>query len=137
MLRIRRQRYFSIHTHSEYSVADALGTVRSIVDRARELGYRGLALTDHGNIAGSVELYQFCRQQGIKPFPGSEMYLVEDRNDKKAKRYHFCVVAYTTEGYRNLVNLTTLSHQNFYHKPIVDLNDIAKLQTRGRPRALP
>ena len=136
MLRIRRQRYFSIHTHSEYSVADALGTVRSIVDRARELGYRGLALTDHGNIAGSVELYQFCRQQGIKPFPGSEMYLVEDRNDKKAKRYHFCVVAYTTEGYRNLVNLTTLSHQNFYHKPIVDLNDIAKLADEGKTKGL-
>ena len=137
-MRIRRARYFSVHTHSEYSVNDAMGTVASIVQRSRELGYRGLALTDHGNIAGTVELYKECRKAGIKPFPGCEMYLVEDRSDKSkaTKRYHFGVFAYTTQGYRNLVNLVNLSHENFYHKPIVDLADLARLKEEGRTEGL-
>lgn len=141
MLKIRRARYWSVHTHSRYSANDAVGKVSQIVERARELGYKGLALTDHGNIAGSVELYQECRKNGIKPFPGCEMYLVEDRSIKdtktvKQKRYHFCVLAYTTEGYRNLVYLSTLSHQNFHNKPIVDLADLAALSESGRTKGL-
>ena len=129
--------YWSVHTHSEYSVKDAMGSVKSIVDRAAELNYPGLALTDHGNIAGAVELYQNCMENGIKPFPGCEMYLVESRIDKrKEKRYHFGVLAYTTEGYRNLVNLVNLSHQNFYRYPIVDLADLADLASAGRLKGL-
>lgn len=137
-MRIKRQQYWSVHTHSEYSANDAMGSVASIVTRARELGYRGLALTDHGNIAGSVELYRECRKVGIKPFPGCEMYLVEDRSNKKTsiKRYHFGVFAYTTEGYRNLVNLVNLSHENFYHKPIVDLADLARLKEEGKTEGI-
>lgn len=136
MFRIKRQRYWSTHTHSEYSARDAAGTVADIVARAREIGYRGLALTDHGNIAGAVELYKECRKNGIKPFPGCEMYLVEDRNNKSAKRYHFCVLAYTTQGYRNLIHLVNLSHENFYHKPIVDLADLARLAEEGKTEGL-
>ena len=129
--------YWSVHTHSEYSAKDAMGSVKSIVDRAAELNYPGLALTDHGNIAGAVELYQNCMEKGIKPFPGCEMYLVESRIDKrKEKRYHFGVLAYTTEGYRNLVNLVNLSHQNFYRYPIVDLADLADLASAGRLKGL-
>lgn len=137
-MKIRKSRYFSIHTHSEFSARDALGTVSSIVERARELGYRGLALTDHGNIAGSVELYKECRSNGIKPFPGMEIYLSLDRHDKvlKEKRYHVGVISYTTEGYRNLVNLTTLSHMNFHRYPIVDLQDLAELSAAGKLRGI-
>lgn len=138
MLNIRRTRYWSPHTHSEYSAKDAIGTVESIVDRARELGYKGLAITDHGNIAASVELYQNCKRQGIKPFPGSEMYLVMSRSDKEynTKRFHFGLVAYTTQGYRNLVYISTLSHQNFYHFPILDLADLARLYEEGRTEGI-
>ena len=63
-------KYFSVHTHSRYSATDALPTPSQIVDRAAELGYQGLGLTDHGNMAGSVELYRACKKAGIKPFPG-------------------------------------------------------------------
>jgi len=141
-VRIRRTpKFWSVHTHSRYSVDDALPSVQDIVKRVSELGQRGLGLTDHGNMAGSVELYQECMKAGIKPFPGSEMYFVPDLSaykkdyrdkHKKAERFHLGVVAYTGEGYENLVNLSTASHQNFFHKPTIDYNILAQLAEDGR-----
>lgn len=107
-----------------------------MVAKAKHLGYRGLGLTDHGNIAGSVRLYQECQKAGIKPFPGSELYIVTDRDNKSAPRYHLGVVAFTTEGYRNLVHLSTQSHRNFHHKPLMDMADLAKLSDEGKLKGL-
>lgn len=138
-------KFWSAHTHSRYSNNDALGHVKDMVARAVELNQPALGLTDHGNMAGSVELYLECMKQGIKPFPGSEMYFVPDlaqyRLDyankyKKAERYHMGVLAYTTEGYENLVNLQTLSHQNFFHKPNVEYSMLAELAEDNRTAGL-
>lgn len=127
-------RFWSVHTHSKYSATDALPTPAAIVARAAELGYQGLGLTDHGNMAGSIELYTECQKAGIKPFPGSELYLVRDRSVKKgpeAKRYHCCMVAYTTQGYRNLIKISTETHRNFHNKPLLDLADLARFHEMG------
>lgn len=132
----RNSKFYSIHTHSRYSFNDALPSPKEIVERAVELGYPALGLTDHGNMAGSVELYRECRKAGIKPMPGSELYLVKDREDKKAKRYHLCLVAYTTQGYRNLVHISSLTHKNFHHKPLIDLSDMAMLKDEGRTEGI-
>lgn len=129
-------RYFSLHTHSRYSANDAMPSVQAIVDRAKELGYRGLGLTDHGNMAGTVQLYQACKKAGIKPFPGTEIYLVRDRSDPKAKRYHAGVLAYTNVGYRNLVALNTKMAEQFHNKPIVDLADLAQMYADGETEGL-
>jgi len=123
--------YWSVHTHSRYSANDALPTVAEIVQRAKELNQPAVGLTDHGNMAGTVQLYLECKKAGIKPFPGTELYLVRDRGDKKAKRYHACVVAYSNEGYKNLVKLNTRAHQQFYNKPILDLADLAEMAEMG------
>lgn len=129
-------RYWSAHTHSRYSVNDALPEVKHIVARAHELGQKGLALTDHGNMAGSIELYTECAKVGIKAFPGSELYFVPDmeqykrdyRNKHlKAQRYHLGVMAYTSAGYEHLVRLSTASHANFFHKPTVDWRVLSQL----------
>ena len=128
--------YWSIHTHSRYSYNDALPSVSDIVAEAKRLGYSGLGLTDHGNMSGAIELYRECKAAGIKPFPGTELYIVHDRNDKRSKRYHAGVVAYTTQGYRNLIHLSTLSHKNFHHKPLLDLSDFAQLSEEGRTEGL-
>lgn len=128
--------YWSVHTHSKFSNKDALPEVSQIVRRAKALGYKGLGLTDHGNMAGSVQLYIECAKAGIRPFPGSELYLVVDRQDKKAKRYHLGVIAFTTQGYRNLIHLSSLTHKNFHHKPLVDLSDLARLSEEGRLKGI-
>src|SRR3954469_6393192 len=109
-------KWWSAHTHSRYSFNDALPAVQDMVNEASRLGQRALGLTDHGNMAGSVELYQACMKAGIKPFPGSELYFVPDiaqhkrdyaNKEVKASRYHLGVLAYSTVGYENLVNLST------------------------------
>ena len=75
---IRTPRFWNAHTHSRYSNGDALSHIDQLVDRAVELNQPALGLTDHGNMAGSVELYKACMKAGIKPFPGSELYFVPD-----------------------------------------------------------
>jgi DNA polymerase-3 subunit alpha len=90
-------------------------------------------------MAGSIELYRECMKAGIKPFPGSEFYLMQSRDEAKAaknrgpaaKRYHCCMVAYTTQGYRNLVRISTDSHRNFYNKPNIDFADLARYHEMG------
>lgn len=136
VIKPREPRYWSVHTHSKYSFNDALPSVKEIVAEAQRLRYKGLALTDHGNMAGSVELYKACVKAGIKPFPGSEIYLVLDREDKKAKRYHLGLVAYTTQGYRNLIHISTRSHLQFHYKPLLDLADLAELHEQGRTEGI-
>jgi DNA polymerase-3 subunit alpha len=136
MIRVLRPRFWSVHTHSKYSYNDALPDVADIVARCKVLGQQAVGLTDHGNMAGSVELYTECMRAGLKPFPGSELYLVRSRRDKKAKRYHVGVVAYTTQGYKNLVHLSTLTHKNFHHKPLIDLADMAELSELGRTEGI-
>ena len=141
----RASGWWSLHTHSRYSVNDAMPTVEAIVAKVARLGQPALAITDHGNMAASVELYQACRKAGIAPFPGSELYFVPDtaqyRADRvnkgmKATMYHLGVVAFTTQGYENLVNLSTLSHRNHHYKPLVDYQMLAQLAQDGRTEGL-
>jgi len=136
-IRIRRNSpYYSVHTHSRYSFNDALPSPEEIVEEAARLNYPALAITDHGNIAATVQLYKAARKRGIKPMPGTELYIVKTREDKKAKRYHGTLVAYTTQGYRNLVRISSLTHKNFYHRPIIDLADMAELHDEGYTEGL-
>jgi len=137
--------FWHLHAHSRYSVNDAMPAVEAMVAKVKAMGQPALAITDHGNMAASVELYQACAKAGITPFPGSEMYFVPDtmayrtdRADKstKATMYHLGVVAYTTQGYEHLVNLSTASHRNHFHKPLVDELMLAQLAQDGKTAGL-
>lgn len=128
---INRRKIWNLHAHSQFSAQDALPEVKDMVATVKSYGHPALGLTDHGNMAGSVQLYKNCSEVGIKPFPGTELYVVHNREDKKAKRHHMCVVAYTTQGYVNLVNLNNLANTNFYNKPLIDHSDMAELSEAG------
>lgn len=127
---------WNLHSHSRYSYQDAMPSVQAMVDRAVALGQPALGITDHGNMAAATLLYRAAAKAGIKPFPGSEIYVVRDRADKKAKRFHMCMVAYTSEGYRNLVRLSTATHENFHHKPLLDLGDLSEWGEAGLLRGI-
>lgn len=138
-------KWWSVHTHSRFSANDAMPSVTQIVEKAHSLNQKGLGLTDHGNMAGSVELYQECMKYGIKPFPGSELYFVPDIEQHKrdyankavkASRFHLGVVAFSSRGYENLVNLSTVSHQQHFHKPLVDFATLAQLAEDNRTEGL-
>ncbi len=106
--------FVPLHNHSDYSLLDGASQLPLMVNRAKELGFKALALTDHGVMYGAIELLKLCKKEGIKPIIGNEMYVINgsisDPQPKKEKRYHLVVLAKNSVGYRNLVKLTTISH---------------------------
>ena len=115
-------RWWSLHTHSLYSVNDALSNIPEMVATAANLDYPALGLTDHGNPSGAAQLYSECRKAGIEPLPGMELYVAADAENKAAARktMHLTMAAYTEKGYRNLCRFSTLANRKFYYKAILD-----------------
>src|SRR3989344_5706768 len=119
-------KFVHLHTHSHYSLLDGLSKIGPLVDRAKELGMTALAITDHGNLYGSVEFYKKAKKEGIKAIIGVETYVAKgSRFSKDPKvdnvRYHLTLLAKNEVGYRNLVALVTRSHlDGFYYKPRID-----------------
>jgi DNA polymerase-3 subunit alpha len=105
--------------------------VTELVERAKELGYPALGLTDHGSMGGAVELYTACRKADIKPLPGVELYLTSDAALGEKRSMHLTVASYTPEGYRNLVGLNNLAHRSFHYRPRVDMAQLATLAEDG------
>lgn len=107
--------FVGLHIHSDYSLLDGASQLPELVDRAKELGMPAIALTDHGVMYGAIELLKVCRSKNIKPIIGNEMYVVNNtiKKIKKHKEYfsnhHQTVLAKNTDGYKNLVKLTTKS----------------------------
>lgn len=118
-------RFTHLHTHSHYSLLSAVPTVDELVKRAKEYGMDALALTDNGNLYGAVEFYQACKKAGIKPIIGIDAYVsLRTRHDKESidkPRARLVLIAETTQGYKNLIKLVTLSYtEGFYYKPRID-----------------
>ena len=104
---------------------DGFGLPSQIVEKAKSLGRTQIALTDHGSISGFVGMQKACKEEGLKPIYGCEFYTVDSlarvREEKERKKYHLTVIARNLEGYRNLLKLSTLSHDTgFYYKPTID-----------------
>jgi DNA polymerase-3 subunit alpha len=104
--------FVGLHIHSDYSLLDGASQLPALIDRAVELGMPAIALTDHGVMYGAIELIKVCRNKSIKPIIGNEMYVINgDIHEKnKYRKYHQVVLAKNTQGYHNLVKLTTISH---------------------------
>ena len=110
--------FVGLHIHSDYSLLDGASQLPPLVDRAVELGMSAIALTDHGVMYGAIELIKICRSKNIKPIIGNEMYVINtDDLEKPAKykKYHQVVLAKNTQGYKNLVKLTTVSNLKGIH----------------------
>jgi DNA polymerase-3 subunit alpha len=80
-----------------------------------------VALTDHGSLAGAIDLVKETRKQGIKPIVGCEVYVADDRHAQEKGYAHLTLLAETTEGYQNLIKLSSLGYlEGYYYKPRVD-----------------
>jgi DNA polymerase-3 subunit alpha len=127
--------FVHLHVHSDFSLQDAAVSVMSLCDRAEELGMEYLALTDHGNMFGTMEFLAACKENGrhekrarpIKPIIGCEFYVAPgSRLEKKGsesdnKYYHLILLAENREGYFNLVKLCSRGYtEGFYHRPRID-----------------
>lgn len=125
--------FFHTHVHSEFSCLDGMADIPTMVAKAAKMGQPGIALTDHGNMSGVFQLYKSAKRHGLAPFLGLEAYMVDSVDDKKAKRHHLTLLAYTTNGYKNLARLSTLSFQrdHYHYKPRLDRVDLAGASTDG------
>lgn len=118
--------FVHLHVHSEYSLLDGLSSVKSIAERAVELGQPAIALTDHGVMFGAIEFYQACQRANVKPIIGMEAYLARrSRTDRDAHLdgdpYHLLLLAENNVGYHNLMRLATVAQlEGFYRQPRID-----------------
>ena len=103
--------FVGLHIHSDYSLLDGASQLPKLVARAAELEMPAIALTDHGVMYGAIELIKVCGKNNIKPIIGNEMYVINGDIEKQERRprYHQVVLAKNTQGYKNLVKLTTIS----------------------------
>ncbi len=124
--------FVNLHGHSHYSLLDGFGSPKAIAERAKELGYPAVAITDHGVTYGLIELYKAGKELGIKPILGCELYVApRTRHDKEAKidnkPYHLTTIAYNNTGYENILELVSKAHlEGFYYKPRVDYELLEK-----------
>lgn len=116
-----------LHVHTEYSLLDGSSKIKELVARAKELGMESLAITDHGVMYGVINFYKACRDAGIKPILGCEVYVAPgSRFDKEAgtgddKYYHLVLLAENNKGYDNLMKIVSAGFtEGFYYKPRVD-----------------
>jgi DNA polymerase-3 subunit alpha len=122
--------FVHLHVHSEYSILDGACRIPELAKRAAELEMPSVALTDHGSLAGAVALYKAARAEGVEPVLGCEVYVTDDRHAQRKGQAHLTLLAETTEGYGNLIKLSSLGYlEGYYYKPRVDWE---LLQTYGR-----
>lgn len=126
--------FVHLHLHTEYSLLDGACRLDKLVDKAHELKFPALAITDHGAMHGAVEFYQAARAKGIKPIIGCEVYVAPgSRLEKKQGSgtrdiyHHLGLLAKDTTGYKNLVRLVTAAHvDGYYYKPRIDRDILAQ-----------
>src|SRR6266487_2667250 len=90
-----------------------------------------VSLTDHGSLAGAVDLFKAARAEGVKPILGCEVYVADDRHAQQKGNAHLTLLAETNEGYANLIKLSSLGYlEGYYYKPRVDW-DLLERHSRG------
>ena len=114
-----------LHVHTEYSMLDGISRIPDLVNHTKNLGMESLAITDHGTFYGVVDFYSACKDAGIKPIIGCEVYVANasrhDRSASERSPNHLVLLARDTQGYRNLMQLLTLAHvEGFHYRPRID-----------------
>jgi len=113
--------FVHLHVHSEYSILDGACRIPDLAALAAELEMPAVTLTDHGSLAGAVELYREAGKHGVKPILGCEVYVADDRRAQTKGYAHLTLLAESNEGYANLIKLASAGFlEGYYYKPRVD-----------------
>lgn len=124
--------FVHLHNHSEFSLLDGLSKIKDMVKRAKELNMKALAITDHGNMYGTINFYKTCLEEGIKPVIGAEIYISKrSRHDKEAgvdsDSNHLILLAKNLQGYKNLMKIISIANlEGYYYKPRTDMELLAQ-----------
>ncbi len=112
-----------LHLHTQYSLLDGAIRAADLFARVKELGMDTVAVTDHGNMFGAVDLYNRSKKEGIKLIFGCETYVAaSDMTDKTNRRsYHLVLLAKNKVGFKNLQFLNSMGYlEGFYYNPRID-----------------
>jgi DNA polymerase-3 subunit alpha len=122
-----------LHVHSQYSVLDSSASIDEIAERAAQFKMAAVALTDQGNMYGAVEFFKACKQAGVKPIIGCELFMApHSRLEKKRipgvpSGFPIVLLAKNKQGYQNLCILSSAAHlEGFYWTPRIDKELLAK-----------
>ena len=124
--------FVHLHLHTEYSLLDGECRVSDIPDAVIRAGQSAVAITDHGVMYGAVDFYKSCREKGIKPIIGCEVYVAPRSMEQKDRLldsdyFHLTLLVRNAEGYRNLNSIVSKAFtQGFYRKPRTDLETLRR-----------
>ena len=140
---VNMQDFIHLHVHTYYSILDGMSSIPKLVDKAIADGMRGMAITDHGDMFGIKEFFDYCskankklKEEGKEPFKpifGCEMYVAHNRKEDKVKEhgdisgYHLVVLAKNQKGYKNLLKLVSRAWiDGYYMRPRTDRADLER-----------
>lgn len=119
--------FVHLHSHTNYSLLDGAGKINEMIKETKRLGMNSLAITDHGNMFGTLEFYTQAKKNNIKPIIGCEAYIAPRGRsyhkpvDGESHSYHLVLLAKNQTGYKNLIKLTSYAYlQGFYYRPRID-----------------
>ena len=117
-------KFTHLHLHTEFSMLDGANKIPVLAQKIKELGMDSVAMTDHGNMFGTITFYNEMKKNGIKPIIGMEAYIhnEEEIGDKSTrKRFHLCLYAKNDVGYKNLMYLSSQAFMHgFYYYPRIN-----------------
>ena len=116
---------FDLHRHDEYSTFDGFGKAKELAEWAKEIGYKSLCTTNHGNTNGLIQTYQACKDTGIKPILGVEGYFLP-KYKPQTRGYHLILIAKNLKGYGNLNRIQFEGEKQKYYNPIWDFDLLEK-----------
>jgi DNA polymerase-3 subunit alpha len=119
--------FVHLHLHTQYSLLDGAIRLDDLISKANVYNMPAVAITDHGNMFGAAEFYLQCREAGVKPLIGCELYLAPDSRFSRDARgiseaaYHLILLCENMQGYRNLSYLSSAGYkEGFYYRPRID-----------------
>src|SRR5215471_347530 len=126
--------FVHLHLHTDYSLLDGACNTEKLARRVAEIGQKAVAMTDHGNIYGTVEFMAAAQEAGIKPIVGCELYICKKEDHRAAPEgdtyNHLLVLAENEGGYKNLIKITSeASLYGFYYKPRISKRFLAEHAT--------
>lgn len=117
--------YVPLHLHTEYSLLDGAIRIKELCKFAKENDMPAVALTDHGNMYGAIQMYEEAKSAGVKPLIGCEFYVydgdIHEKNPQKTHPFHLVLIAKNQAGYKNLVKLVSIAKcEGMYYKPRIN-----------------
>jgi len=125
--------FVHLHLHTQFSLLDGAIKINELPKYAAELGYKAVAITDHGNLFGSFRFYKAMKEAGLKPIIGMEAYITKGSRLKKLgkgsednytdnQNHHIVLIATNDKGWENLMKLSSIGYiEGFHYKPRIDL----------------